>query len=615
MKNLLIIFVLFFSMLQARAVKLNLPERSDSSNARKIENKIGYIGDIYLPESLVPNGYLLNPNYEKSNYYVPSPIKTKLSSKYPTSYSRYQIGYETELYRNNVVASNIMQQRIKACLRRKSGKCRVLNYGDEAFLGRNSAYDVSSNSLQILVRKGRLVCSIFMFGRSANNNHNRDIVYQAPSNNDLIQEGLKWYKAFLRYCVAKNWKISITVKSPKLKLTPPNTTKPILAGTGIVEPIPKEKPLDPCQDPDFKNDPDWKQHCVNKRYNETLKKEEQEAKDKRIQAEIKAEKEYQAKLAKYNEEERQINLKVIQENEKGNKRREAIEKQENQAFHDSIAKDMQERKEFQAKQQRNLKLINRFASGDEWSDAYHNIKEIDKTGDMKKSEKLYSEHKKTYYNSWRERQMKESEVLNKRVEKFDKASNNAEFIRDTSLTINKVIAKLDPTGIGDKIVEIQENIGNLIDAAEKGGVEGVIVKSTSIVTNKFTKDIGGDIIEKTHKQIKDYNENGIKLDKSDKIYDKDGNRLTRYKKGDRAYNKNKEEISFSTGRRALSNIFFDVADGKNPIKKTEDAIKNIKDGVAEGDFNKAVNAGLDLSDAKESIDGGTDKAVKKLEGL
>ena len=313
---------------------------------------------------------------------------------------------------------------------------------------------------------------------------------------------------------------------------------------------------------------------------------------------------YKKMLDDWYEEDRQNNIKYNKKLEKEKAKRETTEREENKAFHDKIAEEQKERKDKQAEIKKAHDIINKFGSDyDEQRLSHKKVEELGQNADIEKSKAIKNAMRKQYYDSKQGKLQGKAEYQTAKAEEIDKKGKYVKSIKDTSLTVNKVLAKVDPTGVGEKIVEVQENVGDLINAAEEGGVEGVIVKTTSIVTNKLTNDIGGDVVEKTYKHINDYKKNGIQLDKDNKVYDKDGNRLTRYKQGDKVYDEKKNEISFSTGNSVIKNILFEVIDERNPIKKTENALTDIKDGVIEGDFNKAIGGGLDASDTINSVKG------------
>ena len=120
-----------------------------------------------------------------------------------------------------------------------------------------------------------------------------------------------------------------------------------------------------------------------------------------------------------------------------------------------------------------------------------------------------------------------------------------------------------------------------------------------------------DVAKEEIETYKKYQKGGsITLKKHEYYYDKDKNRLTKVKKGQKLYDENDNEITFSFEKRIFKNTVTKLNDDYNSISTAATKIEEIKEGVVTGDFNKVVNAGLNTMDAKDSIDGGTDKIIK-----
>jgi len=214
-----------------------------------------------------------------------------------------------------------------------------------------------------------------------------------------------------------------------------------------IENHPKKEYSNPCNDPELKNQKDWKEYCANKRYNDKL-----DAKQEQDEIEERAGEEYQESLKKWADETKRENEKLAQEYKKQREDWRAKDKKYDEEKKTKIASKLKKKKEFQKQQQLNIKFINKFTPSGEWSGAYKRIKKLDKTEDAKKSKKIYNAYKKIYYDSKQIKEQGKAEYQNAKANEIDKKAKYLNSVKDTSLTINKGLAKLDPTGTGEKIV-------------------------------------------------------------------------------------------------------------------------------------------------------------------
>ena len=357
----------------------------------------------------------------------------------------------------------------------------------------------------------------------------------------------------------------------------------------------------PCRDPELKNQKEWREYCANKAYNKKLDIQQEQDELEEEKAQKKADEEYEKKLKKWEEETKVENARLAKEFKKQRDSWRKRDKKYDEQKKIKIAKKLKEKKEFQEQQQLNLKFINKFTPASEWDSAYKRIKKLDKLKDSKKSKKIYEAHKKIYYDSKQIKEQANAEYQNAKADEIDKKGKYVKSIKDTSLTANKIIAKFDPTGTGDKIVNTMEHTYSAIEGAEKNGISGAIVKVMDIHTNSVATDIV-DTAEDYHQ----LHTKGIKLNKDEKYYDKDGNRVKKIKSGDKTYatkEGNKGEAKeFSLMDRVEKKVIKKVDETYNPQTKVDNAIKKISDGIKEGNLNKVANGTIDVVDIKDELD-------------
>ena len=80
------------------------------------------------------------------------------------------------------------------------------------------------------------------------------------------------------------------------------------------------------------------------------------------------------------------------------------------------------------------------------------------------------------------------------------------------------------------------------------------------------------------------------------------------------YDIDHNEITFSFSKRIFKNSIKKLNDNHNTINTASTKVEEFNEGIVTSDFNKVVNAGLEMKDAKNSIDSGMDSTVNKLEG-
>ncbi len=328
---------------------------------------------------------------------------------------------------------------------------------------------------------------------------------------------------------------------------------------------------------------------------------EDEEDEKSQEAEERAEKEHQAMLDNWYEGDRQDNIRHNKELEKDKARRDAIEQRENDIFHNDIAEDQKNRKEKQAIIKRAHDTVDKFGDSYEQQRLSHKkIEELSKNADIEKTNKINSAIRKQFFDSSQMRKEAKAEYEAAKLKEIDKKGKYVKAIKDTSLTINKIIAKADPTGTGDKIVSVMEHAYAGVEGYEKGGGSGAIVKILDLHSN----GVATETVD-TAQEYRDLHTKGVKLNKDEKFYNKDGERVTKVKSGDKTYATTKgdegEEKEFSMVDRISKKTLKKVDEIYNPQTKVDNTIKNIKEGVAEGDFNKVANGAMDAADIKDDL--------------
>ena len=190
--------------------------------------------------------------------------------------------------------------------------------------------------------------------------------------------------------------------------------------------------------------------------------------------------------------------------------------------------------------------------------------------------------------------MKESEVLNKRVEKFDKALKNAEFIRDTAVTVNKILALpvIAQAAVGAAVLgevagaEVVTTVipfvhgatTNAVGAADKQGWDGAIESVIKDSVDQVTFKIGGGFVTKGASIARFNYGDGIDVPSKMKIYDENHKLLKKVKQGDKVYDGKGNNITYATTKKLMQYEFF---------------INQAQNDLSTGDANKKANVVLD----------------------
>lgn len=226
------------------------------------------------------------------------------------------------------------------------------------------------------------------------------------------------------------------------------------------------------------------------------------------------------------------------------------------------------------------------------------IEELSENADIASLQNIIGAVKKQYYDAMEIKLQGDAEYQTNRADEIGNKGKYVNTLKDTSLTANKIIARFDPTGTGDKIVNTMEHTYAAIDGYEKDGVQGAIVKTMDIHTN----GIASDTVD-TAKEYRDYHSTGLKLNPDEIYYDKDGNRVSSIKSGDITYatplgDRGKMKL-FSLSSRVGQKTINKLDEIYNPQTQVNNTIKTIKEGIQEGDINKIANGTMDAMDIKD----------------
>ncbi len=378
---------------------------------------------------------------------------------------------------------------------------------------------------------------------------------------------------------------------------------------------PQEQPVQPQKNPCTPPiDEAWQEYCEAKAYNAKIK-EQEEADAKAAEQDANEEEEYQKRLDAWNEEERQSNIEFIKSQKAKREKADKIWKEEDKASNDSIAKEQAERKAKQAEIEKAHKIIDRFGDDYETQSAAHKkIDELSKTADTQKAKKIKNAIRKQFYDSKQIKLQADAEYQTSKAKELGKKEKYLNTVKETSLTVNKVLARIDseidPLKIGNKIVDLQENSYDAIDSYSKGGLSKVADDFIEKKANELSNDWAGVAKEKAEEYKQYHSKKGLKLKPDEIYYDKNGKQLKKVNAYQKVYDKKGNEVSFSFGKRIFKKTFSKLNDDYNSIQGTAEHIKNIKEGVMSGDVNKVVNETLDMTEKEDEGDEKKDGAKK-----
>ena len=335
---------------------------------------------------------------------------------------------------------------------------------------------------------------------------------------------------------------------PKVTLS---TNAGVSVNTHTQETVPKTI-SNPCKDPN--QDTAMKEYCTNKAHNTKLDQEEaveDKAKEKAWGEEDKQEETQQKMLDEWYEEDRQTNIKHIKELDEQKRRSQEAEQRENKTFHDKLAKEMQKRKEKQAKKAKAQRKIyeSKMIIHQSVDDAEQRKLYLDKINTLSNKDSSLEDATKIknatrkFYDAKQLEHQAEAVYQTAKAKEIDKKGKYVKSIKDTSLTANRILAEIDKTGLGKKIFDIQKDIYTYLE----GGIDAVAFSRVKGEVDSKTFKLGGGLVDRNAKILK-YHTTGLKVTPKDRLYNKNGYLLRKVKKGDRVFNKNKRDITFSFER-------------------------------------------------------------------
>ena len=100
---------------------------------------------------------------------------------------------------------------------------------------------------------------------------------------------------------------------------------------------------------------------------------------------------------------------------------------------------------------------------------------------------MYDGLKKQMATSGQIAHQAEAEYQAAAADELEKKGEIAAQIRDNATRVNRVLAKFDPTGTGEKIVGLQQGAYGAIDGYEKGGIAGAAEAAALTVADNYTE--------------------------------------------------------------------------------------------------------------------------------
>lgn len=182
--------------------------------------------------------------------------------------------------------------------------------------------------------------------------------------------------------------------------------------------------------------------------------------------------------------------------------------------------------------------------------------------DPETAQQMYDGLKKQMYESGQILKEAESEYQTAVSDEIGKKTEVVEQIRDNAARVNRVLAKLDPTGVGSKIVDVQQGVYGAIEGYEQGGIAGAAESAMLTVADNYSQGYASG------------NYNALK-----EAYAEQG-------------------ISDESIVERLAKANFETANDKYNVL---DHIGKAVHHTMEGDLGAAFDSGMDASDAQSSL--------------
>jgi len=246
----------------------------------------------------------------------------------------------------------------------------------------------------------------------------------------------------------------------------------------------------------------------------------------------------------------------------------------------AIYNNQQELKSKQHELTNIIKIIDNFGNDYETKRLTINkVKELSKNASLDKLKAIKSAVRKQYYDAWVSEQ--ESETI-KQLE-IDKelsiSENRTILIRDTAATINKTLG-LAYGNVAGVVATVHGVTNNAVDAIYKDKEAGAVVSIVKDMVDNYTFKLGGELIDIPFRLYKYYH-NGVEVPSDMKVYDKDGNLLTKVKSTEMLYDVNGNNINYSFVRR---------------LERYKLWTTTARDDILHKDINKKANGFLDTID-------------------
>ena len=281
---------------------------------------------------------------------------------------------------------------------------------------------------------------------------------------------------------------------------------------------------------------------------------------------------------------------------------------EDTAIQDKTISSIKKNKDISRSLEQSHKIIEHF--GEEYEDKKGSHKVVerfsqrDKDGNYKidpnTAKRIRKALKKQHYESKQTKQEAQTVYQLEKDKELTKKKKYLNTLKDTSLQANKVLAKLDPTGTRDKIVDAQEKIYVSIEGFGEGGLQGAASAVVMSKADEVTNDWASEVKESTQEYVKYYKDD-IELTENEYYYDKEGKRLKRVNIRTKVYNKKGEEITFSFKNRILRKAAKKIDENHNIVEKVTKTARDITDGMVSGDYNKALGGVIDAVELKDEI--------------
>jgi len=252
--------------------------------------------------------------------------------------------------------------------------------------------------------------------------------------------------------------------------------------------------------------------------------------------------------------------------------------------HNRAIYDAQQELKSKQKETRNTRmLIDKFGDDPEARRlTIKKVKELSKNASLDRLRDIKSAVKKQYYDAWVADQESET-VKQQEIEKeLGISESRTILIRDTAVTINSTLGMVYG---GGAIATLHGVTNNAVKAVYKDKETGLVVSIVKDMVDNYTFKLGGELIDIPYRLYK-YHHDGVDVPSDMKVYDKDGNLLTKVKSGEKLYDVKGNNINYSFVRR---------------LERYKLWTTTARDDILNKDINKKVNGFLDIINNGKSL--------------